>query len=307
MATGVGLRIGNVESVAAVVSDTAHAAPEYLVRNTDLTGGTIHDQAADPDPTAVATEMLALLGDVTTRIAAPDSIVATYPSTWATPTIDALRTKLHSLGLDEVALIVDDGHPTIHQSALRGAQLAAASLAADTQTITVPRVRPAEGYYVGAMAYSALPDAPATAYTAPASAYPPRASHAPATMEFVPVARTAKRPSGAGSAITIMFAFAFVITVIAAAFYFGKISPGSWGNLGSQAPGSYESTQDSSNFTEASVDDDETTPPGTSSPETTDETTTAPTTPELPSTSPSTSTSEPTLTNSAGSGPLSLG
>lgn len=312
MATGVGLRIGNVESVAAVVSDAAPTAPEFLVRNTEVMDSAITDRTADPEPTVVATEILALLGDVTTQIATPDSIVATYPATWSMPEVEALRTRLDSLGLDEVALVVDDGNPTLQQAALRGAQLATASLAANTATITVPRVRPADGHYVGAMAYSALPDAPASGQQPapipqPPRTYAPVPPNAPQTMEFRPIAISENRRSAAGSAMMIMLTVAFVITVIAGAFYFGKMLPETWGNLGSQGAAGNESTEPSSNFDPAGLSDVDATPTITSSPTTTapaSETTTAgSTTTELPPTS----TSEPTLTNSAGRGPVDLG
>jgi hypothetical protein len=300
MATGVGLRIGDVESVAAVVSEAAPTAPEYLVRNTDFTGG----PAADPNPTLVATEMLALLGDVTTRIAPPDSIVATYPSTWTMSTVEAVRTSLTSLGLDEVALVVDDGTPTVHQSALRGAQLAAASLAASTTTIRAPKVTPVhDGFYVGARAYSALPDAPAAPLPSAAPAYLPPVRRAPATMEFAPIPAPAQRRSAAGSVVTVMLAAAFVLTVIAGAFYFGKMLPERWSNLGSQPPAGYETTEESSEFDLSRLTERETAPTTTSSPEITDVTSET----TVPTTSASTSTSEQTLTNSAGSSPLDLG
>ncbi|CAM3949713.1 hypothetical protein [Smaragdicoccus niigatensis] len=315
MATGVGLRIGNAESVAAVVSDSAPTTPEYLVRTTQFTGAS--PTTNTPDPTLIATSMLALLGDVTTRIAPPDSIVATYPNDWSADTVESVRTSLLSLGLDEVALVADDGVPTDHEAAYRGARLAAASLAESTTTLVVPRMAAAAPL----LAYSQMPDAPAAqrawtptraaqpspAWSAPAvRPAPPRYSpprYSPPTMEFAPIRVPPQPRRSSGSGFSGFFLLLFVITVIGTLLY---LSP-NFANFTSAFGRSSESANDSSNFTSKTVTDEETTQTTTATTEKPSTTSKTSTTSQMPTSSASTSTSEPTLTNSAGSSPLGLG
>ncbi len=136
MATGLGLRIGESESVAAIVTSGRESEPEYVVRETVLhmsdngdsaLGGTppevpsrtvsgflahvgdpagivVDDGAAFRAEDLVATAMFCLINLSSSKLVAPTEIHASYPADWSGDAVDALRDALDYLGLGSLTL-----------------------------------------------------------------------------------------------------------------------------------------------------------------------------------------------------------
>lgn len=136
MATGLGLRIGESESVAAIVTSGRESEPEYVVRETVLhmsdngdtvLGGTppegpsrtvsgflahvgdpagivVDDGAAFRAEDLVATAMFCLINLSSSELVAPTEIHASYPADWSGDAVDALRDALDYLGLGSLTL-----------------------------------------------------------------------------------------------------------------------------------------------------------------------------------------------------------
>ncbi|NMN99117.1 hypothetical protein [Antrihabitans stalactiti] len=195
MATGLGLRIGTYESVAAVVTTGQESEPEYIVRKTVLhltddgdsylgeapadvethsvseflarvgnpEGIVVDEGAGYRAEDLVATAMFCLINLASPNLTPPTEIYATYPEQWNTEAVDALRDALDYLGLRSLNIIseadvtVHAGEEPAHGAAL--VALAAASDVADTADATEEFsavATPISGPMVFAPAYSAL-------------------------------------------------------------------------------------------------------------------------------------------------------
>ncbi|MFH5229923.1 hypothetical protein [Antrihabitans spumae] len=169
MATGLGLRIGTSESVAAIVTTDNDAEPTYIVRESVLhmtadgdtrlgdtaPAGTTHSvsnflaRVGDPNGITsengeryraedlVATAMFCLINMASPQLSAPTEIFAAYPAQWTAEAVDALRDALDYLGLKSVHVMseaetaVVAGEEPAHGAALSA--LAAASGGPATQ------------------------------------------------------------------------------------------------------------------------------------------------------------------------------
>ena len=195
MATGLGLRIGTYESVAAVVTTGQESEPEYIVRKTVLhmtddgdsylgeapadvethavseflarvgnpEGIVVDEGAGYRAEDLVATAMFCLINLASPNLTPPTEIYATYPEQWNTEAVDALRDALDYLGLRSLNIIseadvtVHVGEEPAHGAAL--VALASASEVADAADATEEFsavATPISGPMVFAPAYSAL-------------------------------------------------------------------------------------------------------------------------------------------------------
>ncbi|MBJ8348682.1 hypothetical protein [Antrihabitans sp. YC2-6] len=227
MATGLGLRVGTYESVAAVVTSD-DAEPEYIVRDSVLyltddgdsqLGGTPPDaptqaisgfleRVGDPDGITVdgggayrpedlvATAMFCLIDAASPQITAPSEIFATYPAQWSSDAVDALRDSLDYLGLSSLNLMseadaaVDSGDEPAHGAAL--AALAAVAASAPLAAVANAGVDdPATEEFPAAPPLVSGPMVIAPAYSALAE--PP--GHVP------PVAAEEEEPAETGAAV----------------------------------------------------------------------------------------------------------
>ncbi|KAA0018936.1 hypothetical protein [Antrihabitans cavernicola] len=200
MATGLGLRVGDAESVAAIVTSGRLSEPEYVVRPTvlhmsddgdtvlgdapaDGTYKTVSDfvgHVGDPEGISVdqgdayraedlvATAMFCLINEVGDRLGEPNRIVATYPAEWTGPTVDSVRDSLDYLGLNQVKLVRQDDAGSDKDLAL-GAALVAHDAASGTVPVSGAAGDPQDmteefpvtaGPMVGAQAYSTATEIP---------------------------------------------------------------------------------------------------------------------------------------------------
>jgi hypothetical protein len=195
MATGLGLRIGTYESVAAVVTTGQESEPEYIVRNTVLhmtDGGDSYLGEAPEDVEThaisgflanvgnpegivvdegagyraedlVATALFCLINLASPHLTPPTEIYATYPEHWSSEAIDALRDALDYLGLRSLN-IISEAEVAVHagEEPAHGAALVALAAAGDVAELADATeefsavAAPIRGPMVFAPAYSAL-------------------------------------------------------------------------------------------------------------------------------------------------------
>ncbi len=196
MATGVGLRIGNAECVAAVVTTGCESEPEFVTREAVLHLSDGGDAVlGGPAPTGyhsvtgfaakvgdpngipvdagpayraedlVATAVFCMINIVAEQLSPPTEIYATFPPSWPGGGVDALREALDYLGLRSVTLLSADeaavlpGEEPAHGAALTAYAAALATSSghdARIGVVTTDSFAGSSGPVVGALAYSAV-------------------------------------------------------------------------------------------------------------------------------------------------------